>query len=84
MKSFRLDLGCFRKKEKEPIKCPKRRCKSTNVKPIEVEKYGYSVGLGLAALLFLGPLGLLAGLLGKDEAKATWWVCLDCGNRFKT
>jgi len=55
--------------------CPK--CLSTSVQPI---KKGLSLGRAIGGGLLLGPLGLAAGLIGKNKVKL---YCMKCGNKFK-
>ena len=76
-----------KKKKKEEIKkraeldkqgiayCP--RCLSTDIRD---DKKGYGLGKGLAGAIVAGPLGLAAGMIGKDNVKCT---CLKCGYKFK-
>lgn len=62
-------------KAKKEVFCPK--CLSTSV---SANKNGF--GLGKAALggIALGPVGLLAGMIGSKKIKLT---CLNCGNQFE-
>ena len=55
--------------------CP--RCLSTN---ITANKKGFGIGKGLVGAVALGPVGLLAGGIGKNKVECT---CLNCGNKFK-
>lgn len=55
--------------------CP--RCGSRN---IAVKEKGFGFGKAAIGGLLVGPLGLLAGGLGR---KNTNLVCQDCGNRFQ-
>lgn len=62
-------------KAKKEVFCP--QCLSTSV---SANKKGF--GLGKAALggIALGPVGLLAGMIGSKKIKLT---CLNCGNQFE-
>lgn len=60
----------------EKVQCPK--CKSTN---ITADKKGYSLGKGVVGGVLLGPLGLLAGMHGKNKIEL---ICLNCGNVFSS
>lgn len=61
--------------ETSSIQCPK--CKSYQ---IGSSKQGYSVGKALVGFAFLGPIGPIAGFLGKNKIKVT---CLKCGHTWK-
>lgn len=72
------------------IECP--NCHSLNLIPVsETQTYvsgsGYGVGKGCCGYILLGPLGLLCGLCGtgatSQTTTSTWWVCKDCGNKFR-
>jgi len=58
----------------EPARCPK--CKSNQ---IHYEKKGYGIGKGLVGLVTLGPLGLAAGAIGKNDLLS---LCVKCGNKW--
>ena len=73
------------------IFCP--NCHSTNLQAIIENKFessggGYDVGAGCLGAMCLGWPGLLCGLLGsKQEIKSknqTYWLCLNCGWKFKS
>jgi len=55
--------------------CP--RCLSTN---ITANKKGYGLGKGVTGVIIAGPVGLLAGGIGKNKVECT---CLKCGYKFK-
>lgn len=58
-----------------PVRCP--RCgKNFTMRPDGESKGGVSVGKAAVGGLLLGPIGLLAGALGK---KKTIFVCINCG-----
>lgn len=59
----------------DEIKCPK--CGSTQITP---HKQGFSLGAGAAGGFLLGPVGLLAGLIGGNKIKVT---CLKCGHTWE-
>lgn len=56
------------------IKCPK--CGSYR---IDIQKRGYSLGNATAGALMLGAVGLLGGLVGKDDIM---FMCMNCNNRW--
>lgn len=69
------------------IKCPNRKCKSTNVVPVSVKKnFKKGKGLlgGLVGAAALGPIGgavgFATGLNGKKKVK---FICQDCGTIFE-
>ena len=45
----------------------------------------FSAGKGCCGALLLGPIGILCGACGKGkEVKSTnYWICNNCGNKFK-
>lgn len=55
--------------------CPK--CGSTS---ITANTKGYGIGKGVIGAAALGPIGLVAGNIGRHKVLAT---CLNCGHRFK-
>jgi len=61
------------------IECPK--CKSLNVVPLGQERKGFSVGKTLGGVALAGPIGSLAGFIGK-KGKYQFY-CQDCGRRFE-
>ena len=54
--------------------CPK--CGSNN---ITTNNKGYGIGKGVVGAALVGPLGLMAGNIGKNDIKCT---CLDCGHQW--
>lgn len=47
---------------------------------------GFGVGKGCLGYLCLGPIGILCGMCGMGKGKtytAHFWVCSDCGNKFR-
>ena len=68
------------------MECP--NCKKTNTQIInEVSTSGkdFSAGKGCLGALLLGPLGLLCGACGKGKKveNNNYWVCNDCGHKWK-
>lgn len=68
------------------MKCP--RCGNENCSIInETTTTGtdYSVGKGLCGGLIFGPLGLLCGACGegKQVHNTNYWVCNNCGKKWK-
>lgn len=57
------------------VKCPK--CDSIQ---ITAQKKGFGFRKALAGIFVAGPLGLVAGAIGKNKIEIT---CLNCGNKWK-
>lgn len=55
--------------------CP--RCGSTS---ITANTKGYGIGKGVIGAAVVGPIGLVAGNIGRHKVLVT---CLNCGHRFK-
>lgn len=55
--------------------CP--RCSSISVQPL---KKGFGLGKAVIGGVLLGPVGLLAGNIGKNKVEM---YCMKCGNKFK-
>lgn len=75
----------------ENVECP--NCHSSNLMLLpetktDISGGGYRVGKGCCGWILLGPLGLLCGLCGtgiKSKSQTvTFWVCKDCGNKFRS
>lgn len=62
-------------KNSDEIHCPK--CLSTK---IQAGEKGFGAGKATAGALVAGPLGLLAGTIGRKKVEL---MCLNCGNRWK-
>lgn len=68
------------------MRCP--NCGNTNCQIVqETTSSGkdFSLGKGLCGAWIFGPIGVLCGACGegrKIETKA-YWVCHDCGRKFK-
>lgn len=63
-------------------------CGSDNLFPVsETTTKGkdFKAGDALCGALLLGPLGLLCGATGKGKktTTTTYWLCKDCGKKFK-
>ena len=68
------------------MNCP--RCGSVNCQIInEATTKGrdYSAGKGCIGTLILGPIGLLCGACGKGRQiiNTNYWVCNNCGYKWK-
>lgn len=47
---------------------------------------GYGIGKGCLGTICLGPIGLVCGMCGMGKGKTestTYWICSDCGHKFK-
>lgn len=45
----------------------------------------FSVSQGCCGAILLGPIGILCGACGKGKQikNVSYWVCSQCGNKFK-
>ena len=63
--------------------CGSERCQLVT----ETNTYGkdYSAGKGCLGWLMFGPIGALCGACGKGKqtVTTTYWICHDCGYKFK-
>ena len=64
-------------------KCNSKKCKIIN--EVSTEGKDFSAGKGCLGALLLGPLGILCGACGKGRqtTNTNYWVCEDCGNKWK-
>ena len=68
------------------VRCPK--CGAGDCQPIvetTVTGGGYSAGNGCCGYILFGPLGLLCGACGSGTKTYhnRYWVCKNCGKKFK-
>lgn len=69
------------------MRCP--NCGSDQcqiVADTQVETKGYGAGKGCCGFIIFGWVGLLCGLCGSGKTKSTtqhYWVCHNCGNKFR-
>lgn len=68
------------------FRCP--NCGASNCTPIvenSTSGKDFSASKGCCGLLLFGPIGLLCGACGKGKqvTSTTYWVCSNCGNKFK-
>jgi DNA-directed RNA polymerase subunit RPC12/RpoP len=65
------------------VKCP--NCRNTNLQTtVENDtKGGHSAARGCLGFLFFGPLGILCGNKKIQTQSRTYWVCQNCGNKFR-
>ena len=68
------------------MNCPK--CNNTNLfSTTEVNTTGkdFSFGKGCCGAILLGPIGILCGACGggKQTHSTTYWICSECGYKFK-
>ncbi|MBQ2938438.1 MAG: hypothetical protein IJE05_06155 [Clostridia bacterium] len=69
------------------MKCPK--CGENNSQIInEVTTTGkdFSAGKGCCGAILMGPIGILCGACGegKQTHNNQYWVCNNCGNKWRT
>lgn len=69
------------------MRCPRCGCENCHI-ITETQSYfkGYGFCKGCFGALCLGPAGWLCGLLGMGKGQTsstTYWVCNDCGYKFK-
>lgn len=66
--------------------CPKCGADSCQI-VTETKSTGkdFSASKGCCGALLLGPIGLLCGVCGEGRKihSTNYWVCHDCGNKFK-
>ena len=72
--------------KKSRLRCP--RCGGYNLTPIsETSSQGkdFNSGNACCGYALCGPLGLLFGFSGegKQVSTVTYWLCSDCGNKFR-
>ena len=62
------------------MKCPK--CGNENC---QITTETSSSGKGCCGALLLGPIGILCGACGKGKTiqSTSYWVCPNCGKKFK-
>ena len=66
-----------------------KKCGSPNcmlIQESETENKGFGVGKGICGYIVFGPIGILCGLCGMGEGKTTtkhYWICNDCGRKFR-
>lgn len=68
------------------MKCLKCGCENCQITTETTSKgKDFSVGKGCCGALLLGPIGILCGACGKGKQinSTTYWVCPQCGNKFK-
>lgn len=68
------------------MNCPK--CGNSNVQMInETSTKGkdFSASKGCCGMILMGPFGLLCGLCGKGKqvVNTNYWVCNQCGTKWK-
>lgn len=78
--------GIMARKQPSTLRCPK--CDSVNLQIItETSTKGkdFSAGKGCCGAIMLGPIGILCGACGKGKQIQTtsFWICNNCGNKFK-
>ncbi|MFA9376204.1 MAG: hypothetical protein ACERKZ_05545 [Lachnotalea sp.] len=61
-------------KETGQLACPKCGCTS-----LSDQKKGYGIGKGVVGAAVLGPIGLIAGNIGKQKIVVK---CMHCGNKW--
>ncbi len=67
-----------------------RRCNNDNcyiVEESETHEKGYGAGKGCCGYMIFGPIGLICGLCGmgeKNTSRKSYWICPNCGNKFRT
>lgn len=68
------------------VKCP--RCESDNcqiLNEIKVVGKDFSASKGCCGYILLGPIGVLCGACGggKKTENTQYWICNNCGNKWK-
>lgn len=85
--SFAHAFVIYKNAEDNKMICP--QCGKNNSQVInEVTTSGkdFSVGKGCLGILLMGPIGILCGLCGKGRQmhNRQYWVCNNCGHKWKT
>ncbi len=64
-------------------RCGSDRCHIIN--EITTKGKDYSAGKGICGWILMGPVGILCGLCGegKQTKNTNYWVCDNCGAKFK-
>lgn len=57
-----------------PDRCP--QCGGNYLHEVDTQRKGFCVGKAIGGAVLLGPVGLLAGALGK---KKSLYICRNCG-----
>lgn len=86
---LRCFVNTYTKVKKEGdnnMQCP--RCGNMNLQvSTETVSKGkdFSFGKGCCGAIILGPIGVLCGACGKGKQvkSTTYWLCPNCGNKFK-
>ena len=68
------------------MKCPKCSCEDCAiVSEVSTTGKDFSAGKGCCGAILLGQIGILCGACGKGRQINTtnYWVCKNCGNKFK-
>ena len=69
------------------MKCHKCGCETCHVvTETEGHTQGFGLGKGCLGYLCLGPIGWLCGLCGMGKGRTTsttYWICDNCGHKFR-
>ena len=74
------------KGEGEKMRCPKCGNKDLQIiSEIKTKGKDFYLSRGICGRILFGPTGILCGTCGKGKriSSQAYWVCSNCGNKFK-
>lgn len=81
-------LWSFLRAEMEDfMRCPSCGGDSCHIiEESETKQKGFDLCSGLCGYVILGPIGILCGMCGMGEghtSKRAYWICTQCGRKFR-
>jgi len=68
------------------MRCPRCGREGCQIATVTTSKgKDFSASKGCCGYIFFGPIGILCGLCGegKQVNSTAYWICGNCGNKFK-